>query len=65
MYRKGPGPSNWSGLDENPNYTCPDQAELPALVFPRLFRHAEQRSFLPPIMIIERNWHVRTKNKHG
>ena len=24
MYRRGPGPSNLSGLDENPDYTCPD-----------------------------------------
>ena len=24
MYRKGPGPSNLSGLDENLDYTCPD-----------------------------------------
>ena len=24
MYRKGLGPSNLSGLDENPDYTCPD-----------------------------------------
>ena len=29
MYRKGLGPSNLSGLDENPEYTCPDLAELP------------------------------------
>ena len=28
----GPGPSNLSGLDENPDYTCPDYAELPLLV---------------------------------
>ena len=31
-YRKGPGASNLSGLDENPDYTCPDKAELPVLV---------------------------------
>ena len=24
MYRKGSGHSNLSGLDENPDYTCPD-----------------------------------------
>ena len=24
MYRKGLGPSNLSGLDENPDNTCPD-----------------------------------------
>ena len=24
MYKKGPGPSNLSGLDENLDYTCPD-----------------------------------------
>ena len=24
MYRKGLGPSDLSGLDENPDYTCPD-----------------------------------------
>ena len=24
MYRKGLGPSNLTGLDENPDYTCPD-----------------------------------------
>ena len=24
MYRKELGPSNLSGLDENPDYTCPD-----------------------------------------
>ena len=29
MYRKGSGPSNLSSLDENPDYTCPDKAELP------------------------------------
>ena len=31
MNRKGLGlgPSNLSGLDENLDYTCPDQAELP------------------------------------
>ena len=29
MYRKGLGPSNLPGLDENPDYTCPDEAELP------------------------------------
>ena len=28
LYRKGLGPSNLSGLDENPDYTCPD-LELP------------------------------------
>ena len=33
MYRKGLGPSNTSGLDENPDYTCPDQAELPVLMY--------------------------------
>ena len=32
MYRKGLGPSNLTGLDENPDYTCLDQAELPVLV---------------------------------
>ena len=26
MYRKGSGPSNLSGLDENPDYTYPDYA---------------------------------------
>ena len=31
MYRKGPGPSDLSSLDENPDYTCPDKAELPVL----------------------------------
>ena len=31
MYRKRPGPSNLSGLDKNPDYTCPDLAELPVL----------------------------------
>ena len=31
MYRKGFGASNLSGLDENPDYTCPDEAELPVL----------------------------------
>ena len=35
MYRKGLGPFNLSGLDENPVYTCPDKAELP--VVPRYF----------------------------
>ena len=25
---RGLGPSNLSGLDENPDYTCPDYAEL-------------------------------------
>ena len=29
MYRKGLVPSNLSGLGENPDYTCPDLAELP------------------------------------
>ena len=29
MYRKGPGSSNLPGLDENPDFTCPDLAELP------------------------------------
>ena len=29
MYRKGLGPSNLPGLDENPDYTCP---ELPVYV---------------------------------
>ena len=24
MYRKGQGPSDLSGLDENPDYTCSD-----------------------------------------
>ena len=32
MYRKGVGPFNLSGLDENPDYTCPDSAELPVLL---------------------------------
>ena len=32
MYRKGPGPSNLSGLDKNLDYTCPDKAELPVFV---------------------------------
>ena len=31
MYRKGRGPSNLSGLDKNPDYTCPDKAELPVI----------------------------------
>ena len=31
VYRKGPGPTNLSGLDENPDYTCPDEAKLPVL----------------------------------
>ena len=29
MDRKGLGPSNLSGLDENPDCTCPYYAELP------------------------------------
>ena len=28
MYRKGPGPSNLSGLDENPDYTSLDYPVL-------------------------------------
>ena len=32
MYRKGPGPSNLSGLGENPDYTSPDTAALPVFV---------------------------------
>ena len=32
MYRKGLGPSNLFGLDEHPDYTCPDKAELPVYV---------------------------------
>ena len=32
------------------------QATCNFLVFARLFEHAGQRSFLPPIMNIERNW---------
>ena len=35
MHRKGLGHPNVSGLDENPDYTCPDYAELP--VFHSLF----------------------------
>ena len=31
MYRKGLGPSRLSGLDTNPDYTCPDKAELPVV----------------------------------
>ena len=31
MHRKGLGPSNLSGLEENPDYTCPDYAELPVV----------------------------------
>ena len=33
MYRKGSGPSNLSGLDENPDYTCPDEPELPVVYY--------------------------------
>ena len=33
MYRKGLWPSYLFGLDENPDYTCPDLAELPVYAF--------------------------------
>ena len=33
MYKKGLVPSNLSGFYENPDYTCPDKAELPVFSF--------------------------------
>ena len=56
MYRKGLGPSNLSGLAENPDYKCPNEAELPVFirqihrcdVVPTHFNHTKH-SFNAPL----------------
>ena len=57
MYRKGPGPSNLSGLDENPDSTCTDKAELPVYTIITLLQL--KHSFLWMIQI---SHHVHISN---